>query len=243
MFPAPVFHLEIVEECGSTNEELLQRREDSQFPGLALLALRQTGGHGRRGNTWWSGEGNLCLSLGFRLDKNLETIALLPFLLGLAAMDVLVPLVGNQDLQLKWPNDIYLKGKKLAGILSQARQSAAGADLVLGIGLNLQKRPPDLEAIALGDLVRAPAPQEFALLLLRAFEQRLRDTKDFPTLRAQWELAAKLQESSMCIGGEEGVVRGLRLLPTGELEVENAAGGRRVLSSETVSVRFTPPSA
>ena len=78
-FPAPDFRLRVVEECGSTNEALLEERAAPDFHGRALLALRQTAGVGRRGRGWWSGEGNLALSVALRLPEP-EHATLLPFL-------------------------------------------------------------------------------------------------------------------------------------------------------------------
>lgn len=236
-FIAPEFHLEVIEECASTNELLLERRDDPSFSGLAIMAKRQTAGFGRRGRSWWTGEGNLALSLGFRLGQESAAVTLLPFVGGLSLLDALRPYLSPEaDLRLKWPNDVYLEGKKLSGLIAQARQSESGADVVLGIGLNLRQAPPELDAISLSELTEAPSPEEFARSFLLHFHSRLEALREFSIFRKEWESAAKLSSSRLTILGEEGEFVGVELLPTGELKVKAESGEVRVLSSETVSL-------
>ena len=239
IFPAPEFRLEVVEECTSTNEVLLARRERADFPGSALLALRQNGGYGRRGREWWSGEGNLALSVAMRLTAEATQVTLLPFLAGLALMDVLERLVpAGVVLQLKWPNDLYLQGRKLSGLIAQARQSGDHTDVVLGVGVNLAAAPPGLDAIALSAVMPPPGPADFGLEFLGALHARLISVEDFSALRADWERAARLSEVELRVVGREGVFQGTQLLPTGELEVRDSAGNLSVLASEEVSLRL-----
>ena len=237
MFPAPIFRLEILPECGSTNEILLSRRDLEDFSGSALLALKQTAGFGRRGREWWSGEGNLALSLALRIPADSAQVQLLPFLAGLAMMDVLRPSIPN-GLQLKWPNDIYLHGKKLAGLLAQARQSEGLVDVVLGIGLNLKQAPPGEDAISMSEVAKPFAPEALAKEFLARLTLRLGSFQEFEPLRIEWESAALLEDCPLSILGEPGDYWGSRLLPSGELEVRDSAGKVRSLASETVSLRF-----
>lgn len=236
-FPAPNFRLEVLAVCGSTSELLLGRRDSPDFSGSALMALRQTAGFGRRGREWWSGEGNLALSLALRIPTEGAQVALLPFLAGLAMMDLLRHAL-SPSLQLKWPNDIYLRGKKLAGLLTQARQSEDSLDVVLGIGLNLSAAPPGEDAIAMAEVAEPFEPEVLAKLFLANFTQRLASFENFEPLRLEWEAAARLVDCPLTILGEPGDYWGSRLLPTGELEVRDSAGGLRALASETVSLRF-----
>lgn len=232
-----MFRLEILSECGSTNDELFARRGEPGFPGLALLALCQTSGHGRRGREWWSGEGNLALSVGFRLPAG-EEVALLPFRAGIALAETLQGfLPATVDVRLKWPNDVYVNGRKISGLLSQARQAGDEVDLVLGMGVNLQAAPPDLDACAMSDWVSPPSPEEFAQVLLERLAANM--SGDFSTLGPLWEKHARVRGALLTVVGESGEFEGVGLLPTGELEVKDSNGGLRKLSSETVSLRFT----
>lgn len=240
LFPPAHFRLELLHECGSTNEELLGRRGQANFHGSALLALKQTAGYGRRGRDWQSPEGNLALSLALTLPVGAAPMPLLPFLAGLALIEQArrhVP--EGADLRLKWPNDIYLNGKKLAGMLAQARQSLNQNDVVLGLGVNLKAAPPGLPATALAEFGPAPDPESFALGFLMRFEKILEAEPTFEMLRKEWERLAKLSDAPLYVVGEAKPVRAKALLDTGELLVEGESGERR-LSSEEVSLRYEP---
>lgn len=217
----------------------MNQREGNDFHGSALCALRQTAGRGRRGNEWFTGEGNLALSLAFRAPSG--TVAtLFSCLVGLAAFSLLRPLLApSVDLRLKWPNDIYLNGRKLAGLLAQARQGESFTDVVVGIGLNLREAPPALgqEVAALAEFMVAPEPLEFARALLGQVERYCAELKNFEELRGRWEEAARLAQTEVRVVGEEEYWRPVALLPTGELEVMGPAGKRK-LASETVSIRI-----
>jgi BirA family biotin operon repressor/biotin-[acetyl-CoA-carboxylase] ligase len=232
------FQLEVVEECGSTNEALLALRGQTDFPGHALLALRQTAGQGRRGREWQSPEGNLALTVAFRTEVSARA-PLYSILIGLAAHRALLSVLPQGlDLRLKWPNDIYLGGKKLAGILTQAKQQGSSTDLVVGIGINLAQAPAGFEATAVAEFTTAPSPAAFARVLLNELKALMVEIKDFETLKMLWEKAARLSETTLTILGEAGEWQALELLSSGELAVINASGARRKLASETVSVRL-----
>lgn len=237
MFRRVDFRLEVMEECASTNEALLARRSDEQFPGTALLALRQTRGQGRRGKEWSSLEGNLALTLAFRTEVSAQA-PLYSFLIGLAAHRALAQLLPyGLDLRLKWPNDIYLNGRKLAGILTQARQQGGSTDLVVGIGVNLAEAPPEMGAVAVAEFTTAPQPAAFARNLLTELKELIAGVEDFEALRAQWEKAARLPDTQLTIEGEEGLWNAEQLFPSGELAV-SCGKNKRLLASETVSVRI-----
>lgn len=239
MFPPVDFRLEVIPECGSTNAELLERRGPG-FHGTALLALKQHAGAGRRGRSWWSGEGNLAMSVGFHLKGHEKLAPLIPFTAGIALRGALSRwLPSGADLRLKWPNDLYLEDLKLAGMLSQARQQGDELDLVLGIGLNLAAAPPDNpEATCLADHAEEiPGPEEFARAFLEVWRDVFEDLTDFSSLKTRWENGARIHGARLRILGEEKLVTAKGILPGGELLVLDG-GKERVLASEEVSLRF-----
>lgn len=241
MFPPVRFSLTVLPECRSSQEEVLSLRGQPGFHGAAVLALRQTSGYGRRGRNWSTGQGNLALSLGLELPGAHGALALLPFVAGVAVYQAAKKFLPGEDtLRLKWPNDLYLRGKKLSGLIAQARQYGEGSEVVLGIGLNLAEAPLPGLSIALGEVARAPAPGEFARVLLAELENAFRDARDFSWVRSRWEEGARLGESPLYIVGEEEPVQPLALLETGELLVETKAGQKRKLASEETSVRYQP---
>lgn len=239
LFPPVRFELEVVEECESTQTLLLESRGGPRFHGRAVLALRQTAAYGRRGRAWSTGAGNFALSFGLEIPGSPEHLPLLSFLTGIALYDAAREfLPGPAQLRLKWPNDLYLQGRKLSGLISQARQQGAGAEVVVGVGLNLSEAPLAGESIALSALGQGPAPEVFARAFLGRLEQVFREAVDFAWLRKAWEDRARLADSELHVVGEAERLQPLALLPSGELLVRRADGEQRKLASEDVSVRF-----
>ena len=93
-----------------------------------------------------------------------------------------------------------------------------------------------MDSVSVARFTAPPSPEAFAREVLG--ELALALGLDFTALRAEWEKAARLRGTELRVLGEEGTYRGVRLLETGELEVEGERGPRR-LSSEEVSVRFS----
>lgn len=150
--------VEIVEVTGSTNDDLLKAGKEGAPHGYALAARRQTAGRGRRGHTWDSSAGNLLLSIVLRPKVSPANLCGLAAVCGLAALESLEGRGLAEGVQLKWPNDLYARGKKLGGILVEAARDRDGAYFaVAGIGINVSYAPstvPDagLPAVSLGDL-------------------------------------------------------------------------------------------
>ena len=150
--------IQYVEVTGSTNDDLLKAGKERAPHGYALAARRQTAGRGRRGHTWDSSPGNLLLSIVLRPKVNPADLCGLAAVCGLAALESLEEQGLAGGVQLKWPNDLYARGKKLGGILVEAAKDRDGAYFaVAGIGINVAYAPstvPDtgLPAVSLGDL-------------------------------------------------------------------------------------------
>ncbi len=111
--------------------------------GTAVRADRQTAGRGTRGRNWESAEGGLWLSVVARPERTdaLEALSVRVGLAVCAALELLCPVLPR--LQVKWPNDIQLDGRKLAGILCEARWGGGRCQwVVVGIGLNVRNVIP-----------------------------------------------------------------------------------------------------
>lgn len=130
--------------CDSTNRQCMQQARDN----LVVISEHQTEGRGRRGKPWHSPQSqNLYCSIGLNKVLEAEIIGLVSLLVGVSIADVLHQ-AGYTGVTLKWPNDILLDGKKLAGILIETRAIAPNEFyLVIGIGLNLQLDAQELEKI------------------------------------------------------------------------------------------------
>ena len=131
---APVHCFPVID---STNQYLLERVNQLQS-GESCLAECQTAGRGRRGKPWVSPFGcQLILSMYWRLEQGMAAAIGLSLAVGVAVVQALESL-GYPGVELKWPNDLYYQGRKLAGILVEMSGSAgASCNLVIGVGLNL----------------------------------------------------------------------------------------------------------
>ena len=143
--PLPDFYrLLRFEEVDSTNEEAKRQAQAGATEGLVIWADSQTSGRGRRGRVWVSPKGNLYFSTLLRPRGSAGSVAQLGFAAALAIGEAALSMLPtNAPLSYKWPNDVLVGGKKLAGILLE---SQAGFDgrvewLVVGIGVNLTSFP------------------------------------------------------------------------------------------------------
>ncbi|WP_027243620.1 biotin--[acetyl-CoA-carboxylase] ligase [Leisingera daeponensis] len=172
-----------------------------------ILALRQTQGRGRRGRDWKDPKGNFAATLVMRPDGAPDQAALRSFVAALAVYDACVAVTGRSEgLSLKWPNDVLLKGGKLAGILLESAGNGQGVNhLFVGIGVNLVETPMQewLEPGAvypvslLSETGVQVTPEEFLIAVAGAFaryEQQFA-TYGFEPIRTEWlARAAKLGE-------------------------------------------------
>lgn len=122
----------------STNNYLMRRLPNQLQQGQVCLAEYQSAGRGRRGRQWISPFGSqIYFSMYWYLEQGLSAAIGLSLLTALAVSDAIKLTTGVQ-VQLKWPNDIYLEGEKLAGILIDLEgQALEPSHSVIGIGLNL----------------------------------------------------------------------------------------------------------
>jgi len=136
-WPAPVEHLEV---AASTNDRLKDKARAGAPEWSVVIADRQTDGRGRAGHPWISPAGNLFLSVLLRPVMPAAHVPVLPLAAGLATVEA----VGESGVEarVKWPNDVVVDGRKLAGILVEGLSGAAGLQAaVVGIGLNVALQP------------------------------------------------------------------------------------------------------
>jgi len=132
----PAVHL--FERAGSTNDVARALAEEGAPAGTAVLAEEQVAGRGRGGKGWQSPPGlGVWLSVVLR-PPSLAAPGLLPILVGLAAAEALDAFVRPARVAIKWPNDLQLAGRKLAGILCEGSwDSGVPGHVVAGIGINV----------------------------------------------------------------------------------------------------------
>jgi BirA family biotin operon repressor/biotin-[acetyl-CoA-carboxylase] ligase len=230
--------LEIFQSIDSTNRYARERAEAEAISGAVVLAENQTAGRGRLGKTWVSPfAANLYMSIVWNFDQGAESLQGLSLAVGVGVRRTLVEL-GLQDVQLKWPNDIYIGGKKLGGILLEMIGDPNGrCTVIIGIGLNvampslaaqeIDQAWTDLQAQSPSPISRNTLTAKLVVtlfLLLKDFQR-----VGFKAYRDEWEEADFLKNLPGTVRtvkeGISGVVLGvddsgaLRLaLPDGEVK-------------------------
>lgn len=183
----------LVAETGSTNADLLAGIAHFSGPQL-LIAEMQTAGKGRAGRVWHSEPGaTLTFSLAWRFNLSTQALLGLPLAVGVVIAEALAEF--GVDARLKWPNDVLLGGKKVAGVLIETASAAgAGHDqawAVIGIGINMMV--PERLAVLIGRPVAAAPILQMdrnrvmaALLNGLAQAALLFEAQGFKAFRARW---------------------------------------------------------
>lgn len=235
----PGFTAEVLPEIDSTNSELIRRARAGLTSPTLLVAEAQTGGRGRMGRVWQSEPGQpgsmLAFSVGMRLAP--PDWSGLSLAVGLAVANSLHP-----EIRIKWPNDLWWQGRKLAGILVETAGAGNTGSrfVVIGVGINvlplegadfstppawLTGIEPTLDAPAA--LARVAAPLVRAV---QAFEQ-----EGFAPLAERFNARDAFAHTDVRLSdGTEG--RALGVAANGALRVRTSEGVREIISAE-VSVR------
>jgi BirA family biotin operon repressor/biotin-[acetyl-CoA-carboxylase] ligase len=137
------YRLIAYDSIGSTNDEAKRLAREGAAEGTLLWALEQTAGRGRRGRIWLSPQGNLYASLILRPDCPASRAAQLGFVAALAIGGAL----GAPGVSYKWPNDVLVNGRKVAGVLLEAEMIGRHRPsfVVVGVGVNLAAAPQGTE--------------------------------------------------------------------------------------------------
>lgn len=243
----PFWRLEIHEALGSTSDLCAARAAAGEPEGLAVLAIRQTSARGSRGRGWQSPPGNLSLSLLLRPGGGGADAGRWPLLVGIAVVDAARPLLPDPALlRLKWPNDVLLDDRKVAGILIETVLDRSGGlgSLVIGIGANLAVAPPVPGRIVacLADAgIDPPRPEAFARAVLAqiAHWRSILDRHGFAAIREAWLARAHPPGTRLSVlSGAlslEGTFAGLSA--DGYLLLETGAGMRTLATGEAVVLR------
>lgn len=163
--------LTIRDVTGSTNDDAKRAAKEGAPSGAVFLAEEQTAGRGRMGRTWVSPRGeNLLFSVLVRPSCPPSRVPPLALVAGLAVRDAVArALVDESRPKVKWPNDVHVDGKKIAGVLVESIVAGSRVEAVIvGIGLNVHTRelPPELAPIATSiSLAGAPRPPDRAAIL------------------------------------------------------------------------------
>lgn len=237
-FPDP-FRLLVRESAASTNDEVRQLGQNGSPGGWVLIALEQTAGRGRRGAAWFAPTGE---SLAFSiLVKPEEPKALWPRLAlasGLAVAEAVESF--GIDAGIKWPNDVWIRRRKVAGILVEAGNDFA----VVGIGINVSSQafPAEIAEIAtsMGIESGRPVPSQDVLqAIITRFAIRHRQIgRDFDELlsavRERCVLTGQQVSLTTSSGPRQGVVEGIAA--DGALVLRTPAGLENLIQADEVRI-------
>lgn len=240
------FDVDALDQCDSTNSELLRRADKGAPSGTVIVSDRQSAGRGRRGRTWLSApEDSLTFSLLWRFVGNAARLSGLSLAVGVGIAQALNGL-GVPGVGLKWPNDVLLKGQgefaKLAGVLVELSSDRRGTQAIIGIGLNLVAPRGDLPQPAVG--LSAVGIELDRHDLLAAILKEMASTLDaftaqgFMALREAWQHFHAWQDMSVQILGEQSVMTGrcMGVDGDGALLLDTGGAVERVFSGD-VSLR------
>jgi BirA family biotin operon repressor/biotin-[acetyl-CoA-carboxylase] ligase len=239
-------------EFSSTNSRALELAAESPDGTTTLvLADRQTDGRGRGSNRWWSAEGALTFSVLLKpnlIDLPTNRWPQASLTAGLAVCDAVESLVSDVNLSLKWPNDVFLAGRKLCGILVEANDGRERS-LIIGIGVNVNNSvltaPADIrdKAVALCDFATTPTRRiDVLVAILKCLATRLErlstgsPSSGIDVLRHDWRsrclLTGRKVHLELPLGRVVGICRGID--DDGALMLETDAGLERCVSGVIV---------
>lgn len=168
-WPGPVESYEVI---ASTNDRVKDLARSGAEEWAVVVATHQTAGRGRQGSVWRSPPGNLALTVLLRPSLSPAQAGLIPLTAGVAVRDALAEF--GVEAALKWPNDVLVADRKMAGILAEAAWGSEGIEgVALGIGVNLdivrEELPPELRESATSiaaETGQAPDPARVAAAVL-----------------------------------------------------------------------------
>jgi BirA family biotin operon repressor/biotin-[acetyl-CoA-carboxylase] ligase len=215
-----------VEVTGSTNSDALEWAEHGAPEGALVVADHQTAGRGRWGRTWLSRPGSgLLFSLVLRPDELAAAMGLLTTAAGVACAEGIEGATGLPA-GIKWPNDVMVNGRKVAGILVETRSAGSKLDIaIVGVGINVHGRPAavgDGATSLAAEAGSAPARAEVLAAVLDALERLYRAGPDVVIERAtaRSDVLGRRVRVRFADGSSlDGVAA--RLLESGALEVDD----------------------
>ncbi|MGJ8697600.1 MAG: biotin--[acetyl-CoA-carboxylase] ligase [Verrucomicrobiaceae bacterium] len=228
-----------LEECGSTNDEARRLVREGLRGSRVVLTERQTAGRGRRGQPWVCppGKGLACSWVMFP-EEPVAMWSRLSLAAGLAvaeALDAFGIFAG-----VKWPNDVWVKDRKICGILVESNPPA----VVVGMGLNINvdEFPEGLAHPATSlslETGKKWVREEVLVAILKRLEFRASQIgSQFPELLDAWSTRCVLRGRRVRLEANglqrEGVMEGLSL--TGELLLRTEAGVERILHADTIRI-------
>ncbi|MEZ4221907.1 MAG: biotin--[acetyl-CoA-carboxylase] ligase [Polyangiaceae bacterium] len=227
--------LRAVETTASTNDDAMAAARAGAAHGATFVADFQSAGRGRGGNRWQAAPGDALLcSVLLRPRLSLARAPLLTLGVGLAVRAAVASLDSRLDVGVKWPNDVWADGRKLAGILLES--TSAGdrlSAIVVGVGLNVSTTsfPAELpSAVSLAQLGARTSREELLAHILAGIEARTAtlEAGDHEAIISELRVHDVLIDRAIRVDGAAGVAKGFSSV--GELLLQTATGLRPILA-------------
>lgn len=240
-----------LEETESTNSLQKSAANEDRLPMLPWLVVadRQTAGRGRASNIWWSPSGCLMFSLALQLGPGVDRISQLSLITGIAIAKTVrryVSIPGT--VKVKWPNDVYVREKKLAGILIENVTRGQEQTWIIGVGINvvvpIHSAPNAISELATSLHLEAESSRRDSIFcesilidLLSEIQTTLDSWKTTPDyLQEHWSDGCFLTGKQLTIAQPNGVIVGhcCGIDASGGLIVLDESGQKRVILSGIV---------
>jgi len=243
-----VFHRTL----NSTNALATELGSTGSPEGTIVVTEEQVAGRGRRGRSWISpGSVNILLSILLRPDLDPDHVFVLTMTLGLAVIEA-VKEVTHLEPWLKWPNDLYVRRRKLGGILTEFSVKKGKIEyIVMGLGLNVNWRPGD--GGLKGEFAAPPTSileetgmeisrTDLLVAILKILEGYYRQVTagEIESFYERWNDLSLIMGKDVAIESGDDMIRGraIRIDRSGALIIEDGEGRERRIISGDVSLRF-----
>jgi BirA family transcriptional regulator, biotin operon repressor / biotin---[acetyl-CoA-carboxylase] ligase len=236
----PALRIMRVARTRSTQDVVLQAARDGAGEGFCCLAAEQTSGRGRQGREWIAPPGTALLA-SVLIRRSASVAAGIPFAAGLALVDVLAA-AHEVTARVKWPNDVLVDRRKLAGILCEIEPGQSNGDKLalaagLGVNLHVDRFPEGIEAVSLHTLVeKAPAAEDLLIRWSDALAPRIAtlERAGIVAILGDWRRSAVGLGEAVSVAGPAGVIDGVAVDvgEDGALLVEASGQTHRFLAGD-----------
>jgi len=236
----------------STQNQALKMAEESENNGAIIIAEKQTGGRGRSGRKWVSPKGGIWFSVILHPRFDISVTTLFPIASALA-LSIALEKTFKISPELKWPNDITIKGKKLAGMLVDVSlESNKIENLVLGVGINFDvdvkqieknlKNTPNFYGVtSLNDLKTNIRPVELVQSFLTELEKIYKslEAKQTKKIISEWTKRSSTIGKNVKLNTVDGEIKGkaIRIDEDGALVVSNNKKTDRVIAGDIIHTK------
>lgn len=231
--------MHLFESITSTNDFLL--KEGTTSPELCI-SEEQTKGHGRLGRQWYSPIAmNMYASLRYKFNCDASMVGGLSLVVGIALVDAFKKMF-DVPLKLKWPNDLYLGDKKLAGILIQLQTEAYGTTTaIIGMGININLMSSRLQAVSLRShlghyIHRSDIVGPVVMNVIQHLDRF--NEEGFAVFRKGWEALDLLAGKEIEVASGEQIIAGIaRGVNESGCLLMDTEEGQKVISSGDASLK------